>query len=112
MIINNSTQGTLLGQHISLANTFWQRLRGLLGTTALPVGYGLMIKPCNSIHTWGMGYSIDVLFVDGHDQIIKIVENLPAGQIARSAGSCYVIELPPGTVQYTLCAVGDRLTFT
>lgn len=110
MIIHNSSQGTLLGEHISVAQTFWQRLRGLLGTSNLQTGHGLMIKPCSSIHTWGMAYSIDVLFVDCNDQIIKIVQNLPAGRMAGAAGSYYVIELPKGTAQYTLCAVGDRLT--
>lgn len=112
MIIHNSTKGTLLGIHISLAANFWQRLRGLLGTTTLAVGHGLVIKPCNSIHTWGMAYAIDVLFVDSNNRIIKIVTNLPPGKLARAAGSCYVIELPEDAIQHTLCAVGDILKFT
>lgn len=111
MCINNLNKGTIVVNHIWLATTFWQRLKGLLGSRSLGGGYGLVIKPCNSIHTFGMNYSIDVLFVDRDDRIIKIVACMPAGRVTMKSGSAYVIELPSGTVGQTLCAVGDRLEF-
>lgn len=109
MCIKNNTKGTLVADHARLADNFWRRLKGLLGTNSLPDRHGLIIKPCSSVHTFGMRYSIDVLFMDGNHCIIKIVENMPPGKGSMAAGSKYVIELPAGTARETACSVGDRL---
>lgn len=111
MIINNSTKETRVADHILHANTFWKRLIGLLGTRSLAVGDGLLIKPCSSIHTFGMAYSIDVLFVDQDHRIIKIITQMPARRLAMKPGSSYVIELPGGTANQALCSVGDLLHY-
>jgi hypothetical protein len=109
MCINNVTKGTRVAVHLCLADTFWRRLKGLLGTNSLPMGHGLMIKPCNSVHTFGMAYPIDVLFVDRDDRIIKIVAGMLAGRVAMAGGSHYVVELPRGTAEQTSCSIGDVL---
>jgi len=111
MYIENSTRETIVADQVRIANTFWQRLRGLLGTRLLPLGQGLIIKPCNSVHTFGMGYPIDVLFVDGNHCIIKIVENMLPSKMSMSSGSQYVVELPAGTAHRTACCVGDILEY-
>jgi len=109
MCIKNLTKGTIVAERLLRADTFWKRLTGLLGTNSLEEGTGIRISPCSSIHTFGMRYSIDVLFVDRHHRIIKIVANMPAGRVAMAAGSRYVIELPNGTAERTRCAIGDIL---
>ena len=111
MCIKNKTQGTIVADRVRLADTFWQRLKGLLGTRILPLGHGLIIKPCNSVHTFGMDYPIDVLFVDGDHCIIKIVDNMLPGKVSMATRSKYVVELPAGTGHRTACCVGDRLEF-
>jgi len=108
-MIKNNTKNKIIAYRSLLANTFWRRLKGLLGTKALPLGVGLIIKPCNSVHTIGMKYSIDVLFVDCNHYIIKKMENMKPGQVSMALGSCYVIELPVGTIRQTECSVGDRI---
>ena len=107
--MRNRTKGTVVADHVRPANTFWQRLKGLLGTSSLPIGYGLLIKPCSSVHTFGMNYSIDVLFVNGNHCIIKIVDNMLPGKMSMASGSQYVVELPAGTAQWAACSVGDIL---
>ena len=47
---------------VSVASTFAQRARGLLGTQPRPEL--LMIAPCHSIHTFGMRYPIHIAFFD------------------------------------------------
>ena len=111
MRIKNTRNDIVVADHGWVADSFWQRLKGLLGTKILEVGHGLVIKPCSSVHTFGMAYPIDVLFVAGDDRIIKIIDGMKAGQVAMGLGSRYVIELPIGTVERTMCLVGDRLTF-
>ena len=109
MRIMNATKGTVVADYVWPADTFWQRLKGLLGTSSLPSGHGLIIKPCSSVHTFGMNYPIDVLFVDDHHRIIKVVENLMSGKISMASGSQYVVELPTGTARLTACSAGDIL---
>lgn len=111
MWIKNVTKDTIVADHVWHAETFWQRLKGLLGTRSLEVGVGLVIKPCSSVHTFGMAYPIDVLFVDPNDRIVKIVANMPAGRVAMATGSSYVIELAIGRAEQASCAVGDILKF-
>lgn len=109
MWINNCTKGTAVADRSDVANSFWRRLKGLLGTTSLEAGGGLVIRPCSSVHTFGMAYSIDVLFMNDEDQIIKIVAAMEPGRMAWAVGSQYVIELPKGCAERSLCAVGDIL---
>lgn len=109
MKIKNITKDSTLANSAALANTFFGRLKGLLGTKSLPYGAGLIIKPCYSIHTFGMAYSIDVLFVDKNNCILKIVANLKPGKTAACKGSAYVVELPAGTVCKNNAAVGDKI---
>ena len=109
MGIKNRTKDILLADHIWKADTFWRRLKGLLGTRLLPIGYGIIIKPCSSIHTFGMNYPIDVLFVDGNHCIVKIVENMMPGKMSMASSSQYVVELPAGTARRTTCSIGDIL---
>jgi len=98
-----------VADHVRRADTFWQRLKGLLGTRVLPIGHGLIIKPCSSVHTFGMNYPIDVLFVDNNHCIIKIVDNMLPSKMSMASGSKYVVELPAGTAHKAACYVGDIL---
>lgn len=111
MYIKNRTKGTRVADQVRLADTFWQRLKGLLGTKLLPLGHGLIIKPCSSVHTFGMGYPIDVLFVDGNHCIVKIVDNMFPSKMSMATRSQYVVELPAGTARKTECSIGDILAF-
>ena len=109
MRIENGTKATLVAGHAWVADCFWKRLKGLLGTKSLKVGQGLVIKPCNSVHTFGMTYPIDVLFMDSDDRIVKIIAGMKASRMGMALGSSYVIELPIGTAKGTMCMVGDLL---
>lgn len=109
MQLKNKTKDIVIGDHVALADTFWKRLKGLLGTSCLPIGHGLLIKPCSSVHTFGMRYPIDVLFVDKNHKIVKIVDEMGAGKGSMASGGSYVVELPAGTARQAACTVGDIL---
>jgi len=60
------------------ASSFGARLRGLLGTQAGDIDFDLLhLKPCKSIHTFGMNYALDVAFLDSKGRVIKVCRNLP-----------------------------------
>ena len=100
--------GTVLARRCVLAATPWLRLRGLLGRP-LPAGTGLLLPRTRSVHTWGMRYPIDVLFLDGEDVIVRIVGPLAPWRAAGARAARATLELPAGTAAAAGLAPGDRL---
>ena len=65
-----------------VAETARERTRGLLQRDGLPAGELMLIPRCNMIHTFGMRFPIDVIFLDGHGIVKRIVRNLLPGRMA------------------------------
>ncbi len=108
MIINYE-KNTILAYQEKTADKFFSRLKGLLGTDHISCGDSLIIYPCNSVHTFGMNYPIDVLFVSEQHIILKLVTDMKPGKVSYCPKSDYVIELPAGTVKKTNTELGDFL---
>jgi uncharacterized protein len=110
-VINESNAGALLVK-AEVADTFFRRLKGLLGRRELPAGRGMLLKPANSIHTIGMKFAIDVIFTDREGTILKIIEKMPPGKISPLVkGAHCVIETAGGELAKSNPAIGDRLVF-
>lgn len=105
----NVTGDILLAGQVRMADTFPSRLRGLLGSAPLPAGSALVIKPCSAVHTWGMTYPLDILFVGDDGRVLKIVDCLKPWRGAWSWRGAWVAELPAGTAAATGTAPGDRV---
>lgn len=113
MRIVNRTRGTLLGDKVALADTWWTRLRGFLGRSRPVDGEGILLSPCNSIHTWWMGFALDVVFLDAGGVVLETREDLPPwSRPIRVSGARHVLEVPPGTVRATGTAVGDACAWS
>lgn len=111
-MIFNLTQQTVVCDREEFARTFWQRLRGLLGRTELAPGEGLVIGPCNSIHTFGMKFPIDVLFLTGKGQVVAAFESVRRGKIIPFVkDASLVLELPAGIIRESRTTAGDLLLF-
>ena len=67
---------TILGVDAEIAETFFQRARGLIGRHGLAPHCGLLITRCNCIHTFFMRFPIDVVFLDRKGQVVKTVRNV------------------------------------
>ncbi len=111
----NRTRQAHLATALAVADTHWTRLRGLLGvaTDDFRYGSGLWIVPCQGVHTLGMGFPIDVLYLDGELNVIGIKSGVRPWRFApvlRRAAS--VLELPCGTAAETKTAVGDTIEIT
>ena len=108
--ILNETRGVTLAEAATLTETMWERMRGLLGTSELAPGSGLVLDPCNSIHTFFMAYAIDVLFLDGDGRVVRVLERLAPWRLTRiyfQARS--VVELPAGSLAGTGTVQGDLI---
>ena len=94
-----------------MADTSRKRRTGLLGRESLPAGQGLWIAPCEAVHTIGMKFPIDVLFLDRAKKVLKVREKMGPARIAVCLRAYSVLELPAGTAAATGTAPGDQLEF-
>ena len=67
---------SILGVEAQVAESLWERLRGLIGRDCPRAGEGLLIERCNAIHTCFMRYPIDATFLDRNDAVVKVVKNI------------------------------------
>jgi len=89
----------------------WERTRGLLGRPPLQSGEGMLINDCRLVHTLGMGYALDLAFLDRSGQVRKLVTGLSPVRIAGSLQASTTLELAPGTLAGIGLKEGDRLTW-
>jgi uncharacterized protein len=84
----------LLGREIPVAES---RLSRLLGLALLPrerAGSGLLIPRCRSVHTLGMRFPLDLIFLDQEGRVVELRRDVPAGRIVRCPEAGAVLELP------------------
>lgn len=81
-----------------IASSFVERLRGLLFSPEPQLNLGLWIEPCWAIHTFGMNFPIDILFLSKDLRVCKVEHSVPPNRIKFCLKSYFVIELKAGTV--------------
>lgn len=99
----------ILWEHCAIADNFFTRLIGLLRHKNLTTHQALLIKPCNSVHTLGMRFSIDILFLSKEMKVLKIVEALPSRRAARCANAAFALEVAAGQAHIKGINIGDEL---
>jgi uncharacterized membrane protein (UPF0127 family) len=109
--VANQTRGTVLADRADMANTSATRRKGLLKHTGLEPGEGLWIAPCEGVHTFGMKFTIDVVFLNKNKKVVKTSPNMVKRRIAFSFRAYSVLELPAGTLALTGTVAGDQLEF-
>ena len=67
---------TVLGVEAEVAESAFERMRGLIGRDRLERGRGMLITKCNCIHTFFMRFPIDATFLDGQGRIVKTVKGV------------------------------------
>jgi hypothetical protein len=111
----NQTRQAYLATALAVADTHWTRLRGLLGLASSDFrnGSGLWIVPCHGVHTLGMGFPIDVIYLDRTMTVIHIQSDLRPWRFApvRSKAAS-VLELPCRMAAETRTALGDKIEIT
>jgi uncharacterized protein len=109
----NVTRNKTLANSLLVADTFLSSLLGLMGRRCLPVGQGLWINPCQSVHSMWMRFPIDVIFLSNQKSIIHMVESMKPFRLTKYVSeSRSVIELPANTITTTQTQVGDRVEIT
>lgn len=109
--IYNKTRETFVATEAEVADTYFQRLIGLLGRTRrwARAGRGLWIVPSHGVHTLGMLFAIDLVYLDSQGRVVHIEEYVRPFRISKvSLKARSVLELPPHTVFRTRTQIGDQ----
>jgi uncharacterized protein len=97
----------VIANNIEMAQSASARSRGLLGRKGLAPGEGLWIVPCEAIHTFGMQFSIDLVYLDRGCRVRKIRRNVPPWRISVCFAAHSVIELPALSIRDGELQPGD-----
>ena len=85
---------TLLGFSVLVATTRRSRLLGLALLDRDRAGPGLLIPRCRSVHTFGMRFDLDLLFLDERRRVVDLRRSVPPGRLAHCPEAASVLELP------------------
>lgn len=108
--VYNKTKEAFLAFKVKVADSLLGRLVGLLGKRSLKPESGVWIIPCNSIHTIGMLFTIDVILVDRNLRVVGLRELVRPFSIAGpNFRAESVIELPAHTIFKSGTEIGDQL---
>ena len=103
--------GVVLAEQVEPARTFWARLKGLMFRESLAPQAALLLEPCPQIHTCFMRFDIDVVFLDVHNRVVAVVENIKPWRMSKIYPSARrTLELPGGRLQGRV-QPGDELIF-
>jgi len=103
--------GRNTGIKVLVTETTRERMRGLLGRDHLPADEALLLKRCGSVHTFGMGFAIDALFLDRHGRIVSIHRDVPKRRMLLSLRATQTLEMAGGTAALHGLSVGAVLVF-
>jgi len=104
----NTTRGVRLTECARVADGFYTRLIGLLRDRQLEHGDGLWIVPCNSIHSIGMKFIFDAVFLDKELRVVHLMQEMKPWRISKMVFSSHsVLEVPAGIIAQTGTEIGD-----
>lgn len=87
--------------------SFKERLGGLLVLAPLDVNQALWITPCNSVHTFGMKYALDLVYIDKHNKVCGLINSLKPWRMSFCLLAKSVMELTAGSLQTLDIQRGD-----
>jgi uncharacterized membrane protein (UPF0127 family) len=100
----------MVGQVSRAVGTF-ERMRGLLGRAPLGPDEGMLIESCNAVHTFGMRYPLDLVFLDHQQRVCKLVAGLAPYRMAVCWRAALTLELAAGALARGSWRVGDQLVW-
>jgi uncharacterized membrane protein (UPF0127 family) len=107
--VYNQTRECFLSLEVTAADTILSRLRGLIGRLRLRSDEGLWVVPSSGIHTMGVLFPLDLIYLDEDYRVIHIVEYFRTFRIAPlRTQAASVLELPTHTIYSSQTQPGDQ----
>jgi uncharacterized membrane protein (UPF0127 family) len=111
--VYNETRQSFLSLGVNVADTHFTSLKGLLGKKQLNGDEGLWVVPSQGIHTIGVLFPIDVIYLDANRKVIHLVEHLAPFRIGPLRIACdSVLELPARTIYTSQTQIGDSFSIS
>jgi len=108
--VYNTTRETFLSLGIEAADTALARLKGLIGRLKLAADDGLWVVPSRGVHTIGVPFPLDLIYLDADSRVIHILESFSPFRIAPLiAQAASVLQLPTHTIYSSHTQVGDQM---
>lgn len=102
----------LLIPEVENANHFFRRFMGLMGRKSMAKDRGLLLTPCNEIHTFGMKFDIDTVALSKNNEILFIDRSVSPNKVRKKVKNANkILELNSGQADNLKLCVGDTLEF-
>jgi uncharacterized membrane protein (UPF0127 family) len=106
----NKTRESFLSLNVAVADTHFKRLKGLAWRLRLKSDEGVWIIPSQGVHTIGVLFPIDLIYLDANHRVIHLIESFGTFHIAPIRLNCAsVLELSTRTIYSSMTKVGDQL---
>ena len=106
----NRNRESFLGLRVAPADTWLMRMKGALGKLGWQPDDGIWLSPSRGIHTIGMLFPIDLIFLGKDKEVVHVEEHVRPFRISNvSLKATSVLELPPHTIYRTGTKVGDQI---
>ena len=108
--VYNQTRECFLCLGVTPAETVLARLKGLIGRLKLKLDEGLWVVPSQGVHTLGVLFPLDLIYLDENHRVIHVIEHFPRFRIAPlRIKAASVLELPTHTIYSSQTQPGDQL---
>jgi uncharacterized protein len=106
----NVSKQAFINLGVKIADTPLTRLRGLIGKLKMRSDEGIWIVPSRGIHTIGLLFAVDIIYLDAQYRVVHVIENLGPLRITPIRWQCAsVLELPARSIYGSGTQVGDQL---
>jgi uncharacterized membrane protein (UPF0127 family) len=105
-----AAEGVCLATRVQIAGTFRSRLIGLLSRSALASDEALLLSPGGSIHTFGMRFPIDALFLARDFRVLAVARSVKPWRFRLAPPKThFVLEVAAGRSEAVGAQVGMQL---
>ena len=105
----NATRQSFVNLGVRVADTWWSRLRAVIGRIRPRSGEAVWLIPSHAVHTFGLSSPVDVIYLDAGLRVVHLVECLVPlrfGPLRRHCES--VLALPWRSIRESGTEIGDQ----
>ena len=111
-VVRQAGTGQVIARRVRVAATLKSRAVGLLGRAGMDPEEGLLISPCDSVHTFFMRFPIDLLYLDAEFRVVRVVADMGPSRMSFCLGKArHVLELKGGITSAMSGLPGSTMVF-
>jgi uncharacterized membrane protein (UPF0127 family) len=88
-----------MDMEIVVARSPFKRLVGLALRRRPPPGRALLLPRCRSVHTFGMRFALDLVWLDAHGRVVRVDREVPPWRVRSCRRAAAVLEVPSGRIR-------------